>query len=206
MKAKYVYLTFLLAIGFSLGNCGFDDDCDCSGIDPFFDIMGMELSQVAADQDMSIEQLPENSNVSFGNYEGIALQFEVNYISQLQDRFNWNFSLINNALACSCIPDGHEGAKTESFKSLNVITLNDYDDDHLAGSSINDLLSISPEYEPMIEPLTDLLARNELIQYEHYFLKPGSQPTLNDTLKFQVDIELSNGELYSEEVYEVVIE
>lgn len=84
---------------------------------------------------------------------------------------------MNTANACSSIAPGGHGSKAEALDSLSIITLNDFDVDHPAGTSINDILDYGgSRYNPWNEnsiPLVDFLTerKGKLLETEDMISK-----------------------------------
>jgi len=197
MNYKTLILTILLATGFSIQSCS-DDDFGCgSGVyKGFFDI-----------QDLQVKHWDNNrnaidaSNISFEDYGFINLHFIAEYIVQVQNNRR-NFSLMNAAYACTPVPNGLEGSKEEAITSLQIITINDFDEDHKAGESINDLLEldfteleISTELEKNPIPLVEFLdTYTGNVPSEYFMLRLSKEPTLNPEFQVKVSVNLSTGE------------
>ncbi len=146
MKSKPLLLTLLLAIGFSFPNCHRGDDgfdCNCSPFEgDYFDVKGiLEIVNYKERGTCCADALKENDTVRFSDYDFLSIKFDVDYhSSNLLRRRTWDFSLMNEALACSCLTSGWLGSKEEQLDSISIITLNDFDAEHLANRSINDLM------------------------------------------------------------------
>ena len=189
-------LVFALVIGLPLQMCSpeNDDGCNCGPITGvYFDIKGMELNNYKKTGENSVGRLQENEVVSYANYAGLGVEYEVDYISQRRPK-RPSFSLISSAYACSCIYDGINGSKYEKLSNITVITLNDFDENHVANDTINDLILVGNEY------LSDYLVNDTLnIQFPGIQLKVDRKPSLNENFKVRVIVELSTGEVYQEE-------
>jgi hypothetical protein len=197
---KIGFLTLLLTIGFSIQNC---DDCNCPPVDfPFFDVNGIEVNHSTTPASGDAIGDP----VTFANYIGISIKYIYTVVANQQpkkNQSNWDFSLMSSAYGCSCLYDGINGSKEEELEKVTIITLNDFDDDHLANDTINDLFVSSIGYLPIDEYLAK---DNEKISnlYEDFRLEKA--PVLNKNFKAKVIIELSTGEVYEAETVEQVIE
>jgi len=198
---KQVSLTILLVIGFCFSNCS-DDDNDCGNFVslPHFDIQSLDDSSHYLLKENTTEILTDSSSVAYDDYAGFSIQFEVDYIAQLEQRSqrNWNFSLMNSVLACTPFPNGGAGSKTEKMESLQIITLNDFDLDYPAGSVINELLTIQGFNYDTPEPKVSVdtyLSQKALITSERFLLKPTKAPDEND-FQVMISMELTGGEVY----------
>jgi hypothetical protein len=98
--------------------------------------------------------------------------------------------------ACSPVPPGMNGSKTERLKSLYVVTLNDFDSSHFANDTINDLLvNLTNNNEK--QDLNEYLAQDTgLIKLQELSIGLKVSPFLNNELKYKVIINLSTGEKY----------
>lgn len=194
-------LVFILVIGLPLQMCSPEngDDCNCGPITgKYFDINGMELNNYKKVGENSINRMIENEAVSYEEYAGLGVEYEVDYISRKNTR-KPAFSLIPSAYACSCIYDGELGSKFEKLSNITVITLNDFDETHRANDTLNDLIIVKGFYLQEDQYLQDFLINDTLnIQFPGIQLKVDRKPTLNENYKVKVVVELSTGEVYEE--------
>jgi len=130
----------------------------------------------------------------------------VDYISSMEKpRSMFKNPFITSALACSCNENGGYGAKTESITSLTLITLNDFDAEHPAGDTINDLFSTYFN-GTMYNNIVDFPTQNAgLIQQEDIELFLSKPPVDNPEFKVKVIFKLSTGEEYTVESKPVII-
>ncbi|MEZ4949771.1 MAG: hypothetical protein R2769_17080 [Saprospiraceae bacterium] len=201
MKKKTLFLTLFLFIGFTFQNC----ICNCpKNTGSFFDIQGLRLIHYKKVSSSSVIELKENEIVSVDKYYGLSIDYLVNYISDYQEKkIKWNFSLISEALACSCIYPGESGSKEEKIESLEIFTLKNFDDHHSAGSKINDILETNIFGE--ILNLEDFLHQDtSLIQYEDLSLRLTEFPILNDTFQVKIKLVLNTGEVYEDESVPII--
>ena len=196
MKFKTIILTILLVSGISFQSCS-DDECLCctnGEYKAFFDIQDLQVKH----WDVNQKQI-ENNSIRFEDYGFINLHFIVEYlVHQRNNRFN--FSLINSAYGCSPLPPGEKGSKEEAFESLQIITLNDFDENHKAGDTINDLLEVVDFFQgndPVL--LNDfLLNHTGNVPSEYLILRILQAPTFNEDFQIRVIVNLSTGERYEE--------
>lgn len=191
---KTKILVIALVMGLPLQMCspnGGGDDCNCGPITgEYFDIKGMELQNYKWVGPNSILPIEENEAVLYVDYAGLEVAYIVDYISQRRAK-RPGFSLISSAYACSCINDGDRGSKYEKLSNITVITLNNFDENHAANDTINDLIMVKDEY------LRDYLAKDTLnIQFPGIQLKLDRKPTIDENYKVKVIVELSTGEVY----------
>jgi len=194
MKTKTILLTLFLCTGLTFQNCSDSDpDCECcfGPVPDYFDIQDMVVNQYNTDNEVL-----DGESIRFLDYGSLNLYFEVEYIGY-QAPTNWNFSLMNSAYGCSPPEAGTLGSKEEAFSDFQIITLNDFDEDHLAGSTINDLLTITNLYgeDPIL--LSDFLTAPPGNVPQHYFmLELAQQPSLIQDFQVSISVELSTGESY----------
>ncbi|MGB3343224.1 MAG: hypothetical protein WBA61_04880 [Aequorivita sp.] len=191
---KTKVLVIALVMGLPLQMCspnGGGDDCNCGPITgEYFDIKGMELQNYKWIGPNSIFPIEENEAVPYADYAGLEVAYIVDYISQRRAK-RPGFSLTSSAYACSCIHDGDRGSKYEKLSNITVITLNNFDENHAANDTINDLIMVKDEY------LRDYLAKDTLnIQFPGIQLKLDRKPTIDENYKVKVIVELSTGEVY----------
>ncbi len=207
--ARNIILTFLLASSLLAPACNTtDDDCNCGNVREFFDIQGVASSnfRTLENSGFNIQPLLEEDAVEWDRYS-LASEFAVEYYGMAptdkkEPSFWSGLSLINEAWACSCLPNGFSGSE-ETLDFLDLITLEDFDDNHPAGSSIKDILNIRTfsEFEGLIHSEMDLdvflVQEREAIAYKSFDLLLQVPPATTSTQQFQLIIQLSNGESYS---------
>jgi len=215
MKSKKsIYLVLILFIGFNFNNCVSSDDydCTCGPTAEYFDINGLTFSQSKFNADTNqYEILNTDDVIPFSEYAFINLEFLVDYIANVnseKDKFNFSFSTIATAYACSCPERGYYGAKFEGITNLNITTLHDYNDNYKANDNINDLLSFSEYFNFFTsQSHEEFIAMNsDNVLFRNNFIKPTEAPTSGAILEFKIVIELSNGETYEAITPKITIE
>lgn len=201
---KTKVLVFVLVIGLPLQMCtpGGGDDCNCGPITgAYFDIQGMEMTQYKKTGEDTFEQMEENEVVDYSEYKSLLITYDVDFISQRPKHNRMpSFSLVPSAYACSCRQNGDDGSKFEKLSSLTVITLNDFDENHRANDTLNDIMIVEGAYFEEDRYLQDYLANDTLnVQFPFIRLKVDRKPTLNENYKIRVKVELSTGEVYEKE-------
>lgn len=186
-------MVLVLLIGLPLQMCSPHnaDDCDCGPITGrYFDIKGMNLINYKRIAEFSVSPMRENEEITFAEYAGLSMEYIVDYVSQNRAKRS-SFSLISSAYACSCSYNGENGSKYEKLSNITVITLNDFDENHAANDTINDLILVKDIY------LSEYLQNDTLnIQYPGLQLMLDRKPTLNENYKVKVIVSLSTGEVY----------
>jgi len=199
MRRKTFFLTLLLVTGFTFQNCD-PFDCNCPPFSGgYFDIQGIDLINYKKRGNSSVDKLLENEEVKFSDYSGLTIDYIVEYHSNnCHQKKTWDFSIMNSALACSCLENGWEGSKEEKINSLTILTLNDFDTEHRANDTINELLDIGFHCETF--DLNEyLLQDTSNIEFEDLILKLKVAPELNNEFKVKVIMELSTNEIYESE-------
>ncbi len=109
-------------------------------------------------------------------------------------------SLFTTALAYPAPPNYECKEKVAEFV---VTTTNDYDDAHLAGSNINDILNISwqrPESPLMVQTVYHLAEFmsfvNRPVEGNSFILYLTKPPRNNGNLQARINIKLSNGQVF----------
>ena len=199
---KTILLTLLFSIGFIFPSCkkekiGIRDSCDGVDFDSYryFDIKGLEAFVFKKDIN-SFEIVSSLDTISFSENTGIYMQ----YLAEYHAATSLSLSLINSTMACSFI-GGFDGSKTEKLTHLSIITLNDFDEEHLANSPINDLLEVqlrtfNEDKLPLLEYLAN---QTENIKHQTLLLNLNKAPELNSEFKFKIEVLLSTGESYEVE-------
>lgn len=202
-KFRILALTLFLTTGFLFPSCDDDDDLQnsCDGIDftqfQYFDIVGINIRDY--NNLISHQKILTFDTVEFSALDKIYVDYMVDYTASISPRKNWSFSLMPTANACSFI-GGTKGSKEESLVNFSIITLNDFDDDHLANSNINDLFDYHGSFVNLIDnpipfsQFLDDLTGN--LQKEDMILKLMKAPEINQEFKIKVMMELSTGEMY----------
>lgn len=194
-------LFLLLFVGFTLPRCGSGYDCGNVDSPSYFDIQGLRLNNVdLSGQLANARNLLPNTALPLDDY-ALHLRFNVEYVTQ------WSpvFSLQSSAWACSPLPPGYDGAKTETWADIDIITLDTFGLDYPPETSIRDFFQIEEEaiYDhrfsvPFNTSITDFLqARTgEGVMREVYTLKLTRAPENDASLKFAVEVTFEDGEMY----------
>lgn len=194
---KTTLLTVLFTIGFILPSCKKDFSGLCGDVASFryFDIKGLDVFAYQDDVD-GFEIFDSVDTISFSENVGIFMQYQADYHAAILPAMG----LMNSAVACSVI-GGYDGSKTEKLEDISIITLNDFDKDHLANSSIGDLLEVDLDgINEDTLPLMDYLAnQTENIKKQALKIRLKKAPELNQEFLFKIEVELSTGERYEAE-------
>ncbi len=197
---KTILLTMLFSIGFIFPSCSKEklrDSCDGVDFDSFryFDIQGLD-AYVYKGEMYGFEVVNAVDTITFSENVGIFMHYQADYHASLSP----SVGLMNSAMACSFI-GGFDGSKTEKLAHLSITTLNDFDNDHLANSSISDLLEVYLDgFNEDTLPLTDYLAnQTENIKKQALKIRLKKAPELNHEFLFKIEVELSTGERYEAE-------
>lgn len=208
MKSKKTFSLFLiLFIGFHFHNCSSNDDlndCNCGDAFEFFDVKGVEHSQLKFNSESNEYQIINPGDIiAFADYSSLSIEFIVDFIAQSHRKknyFDFNFSTMASAYACSCLENGYNGAKYEGISSLNIITLHDYNENYKANDNINSIIEFSNNisnngiHRETYEEFISLNTEN--IKFKYSFLKPNQEPSSGSTIEFKLIFELTNGEIY----------
>lgn len=201
MKIKTIFFTFLLCIGISFQYCTYDDDCHCGDVKKYFDVTGFQLWHI----DEKDYTVPEQDTIQFSAYGGLQMYCESTYLSGTY-RSSWGLHMGNAAQACSCVDAGYAGSKNEKLENITVLTLNDFDDQHRANDTINDLLQIDNQ-RGIVLPLKEYLEQNNtLMKSNKMRLIFQKSPELDKALKVRVTIKLSTGEVYTSDSPSIYIQ
>lgn len=140
MKIKTIVLTILLTVGISFQSCErIDTGCGGPGSTlKYFDIKGLYLLNYK-NRTFYTVQIAQGDTVSLSDFSYININYLLDHIALNNDKHTSGFSLMSSLNACSPVPPGMNGSKTERLKSPYVVTLNDFDSSHFANDTINDL-------------------------------------------------------------------
>ncbi|MFK7905562.1 MAG: hypothetical protein AB8B69_10575 [Chitinophagales bacterium] len=204
---KHFLILFVFLFGFGAPSC--EPPCECALVEgEFFDIREVTLANWKLDNisgGVSANLLEEGESVNSDAYQ-LWANFEVDYVGlQLPPENNFSFSLIPSAYACSCIENGEQGGK-ETLQDLQIITKNDFDADHPANSSLNDLMVINFGQDE--ENLVDYLERavREPFMFPSFFLTLKQGPSVPSNFEVTVAMTLDNGEFYEVDSEVVVMD
>jgi len=200
MISKHLLLSLLLIVGFTFNNCA----PDCHFPDPYypyFDIEGLTINNY----NNSADVLLEYDVINFSDYRGFTIIYDVAFVASLKPKtINWNLGLLNSAYACSPPLHGESGSKTEKLRKLTILTVNDFDEEHLANDTINDILALNYAYPQM--SLNEYLEEDtSFIKHHELPLKLEHQPVLNDTFQVKIIVELSTNEVYEAESEAIIL-
>jgi len=194
---KRLALSLLFSIGFVFPGCnGGYPDCNCPE-STYFDINGLDLHF----SDVNAYPVVSTDSIEFSDFDLMTVDYLVDYHVNLQTRQDWSFSLMNTANACSCPTGGSKGSKTEKLTALSLITINDFDADHLAGSEINDLLDYvgnRSEISSLASTLEEYISNQtgKILEEENLLLKLTKAPDSNTPFQVKITMELSTKEKY----------
>jgi hypothetical protein len=201
MRLRTIFLTAIMVSGFAFQNCNpFEVDCNCPPfLGDYFDIQGIELINYKKRGECCVDKILGNEEVKFSDYHGLTIDCVVEYHTSNCNRNKpWGFSIINSALACSCLENGWEGSKEEKLTSMTILTLNDFDDEHLANDTINALFEVRFHNE-ILDLNEYLLQDTSIMKFEDFGLKLKKAPELDNEFKIKVIMELSTNEIYESE-------
>lgn len=212
-KPKTFLLTLLLSIGFFFPSCDKDDPGDsCDGVVflNHFDVKGLAVLNYSDLANQNI--ITPSDTIDFDELDKVYIDYVVEYIVRKPAPRDWSFSLMQNATACSYIAGG-SGSREEQLVSLSITTINDFDNDHLANSNINDLFEYHGSYGSYWERLTNPIPFTQFIdeqttenlQAEDIVLALNKAPEIDQTFQIKVEMELSTGEVYEFETFPIVI-
>ncbi|MEO0723654.1 MAG: hypothetical protein AAFZ63_03865 [Bacteroidota bacterium] len=196
---KVFFLTLYFFIGILIPACDFstedDFDCNCSG-SRFFNIMDLEIGAFS-DFD-NLTGISDGQQLRLNDFAGYYIDYVVDYHACAQPRQDWSLSLMTPAYACSCIA-GYDGSKNEELVAFTVRTVNDFDADHPAGSSINDLFQYEGNFWDVEDiPLVDFLEEEQMdrMRFEDMRLRLLKAPEADSLVQVEVQMELSTGESF----------
>lgn len=205
MKNLGLFLLVLFFVtGVAFPSCIIDDDIDCNCppiTGGYFRILDLGLTNYSI-----FGFKPEqNSTIS---HKDFLLRININYefYACTKPDKNKGFSLINSALACSCIYDGMFGAK-EIIEEIVVVTKNDFSNDLLAGDTINQQMEILDYFLGKNESIQEFVGRDDnLLQFDGFELFLKNAPQLDSLFEVEIKITLDNGDEFTIENEPIIIE
>lgn len=168
----------------------------CGPYFPYFEVS--EIQSLSHQRLNGPFNLPDSTRMPFSEYNGMFVQFGVQYLAMASGTV-----LPGVVYARDCAPNGDRGAKSESIEHIWIITLNDFDANHLAGDTINDYFSVG-----LNQNLAEFLDenRNALLRSDWLHLKLNRKPELDPNFKVKLVIQLQPGKLLSRQSATVVFE
>ena len=202
---KTLVLTLMLTVGFSFQSCDFLG-CSCEKLQSkYFNIGGISATNFRKRGTCCADKMGAGEAVALADHH-LSVRYQVSYFSAKPSRpARSAFSLINQAVACDCLDDGYLGSK-ERLKSLTVVTLNDFDAQHLANDTINDLLRITTLPDKSEDLTTYLRGDTALIGQQDYVLYLQKRPALRTDFAAKITVALQNGESYTTTTLPVTIQ
>ena len=196
IASKTIGLTLLLAVGFTGQQCN-PLGCGCDDFrGKYFDIQGISVDSFRKRGSCCADRMKAGEDVTLADHH-LGIRYQISYFSAQRPRpTRAPFSLISPAAACSCIEDGYLGSR-ERLRSFTVVTINDFDAQHLANDTINDLLQTVVYPGQTTDLVTYLQADTTLIQQRDYVLYLKKRPVLRPDFAARMTIVLQNGESYT---------
>ncbi|WP_147320795.1 hypothetical protein [Hymenobacter lapidiphilus] len=190
---RHWVLTLLLSTGISIQGCD-RDECGCGRIEGnYFDIKGISADNFKKRGTCCSDRVSSGQEVKLEDYS-LIVRYSVSYFSrQTHQNHQAPFSLISQAYACTCRTNGGLGSK-EKLKSFTVVTLNNFDAQHQANDTINDLLTISTA-SGAFDLSTGIKTDTTSIKQTDYSLLLKKKPVADFAAR--ISVELQNGEVYT---------
>ena len=176
MKSLLPFLLSIVLVSFIATSC-------CEDVElPYYDFQSVQFNY-----DPGFE-VAANENFVLYFYD-----FDRTFLAQK----NHHFSLIPKAYATQPCPTNGEFGRKYSVTDISITTLQDYDATHLAGSNIDDLVSVRyynlPTYDYDTAFLAQIVDTNTL--NGTYSLQFGIRPTSTDSIRFVLAITKENQEV-----------
>jgi hypothetical protein len=177
---------------------------------PFYDIQSISLQnwQIISDSSVSypeVEAFNTTQPIAFTKLL-IRLAADVKYYAVTASPKP--FSFMSAAYACSPPNPGYKGTK-ERVSSIRITSSFDFDAAHPAGSSLNDVFKLQyagPQRDPLPAMEIDFfLAQDQPTPPEWLNLKLKQKPD-NQIQNFQIEYEFTNGEKYTLQSGELLID
>lgn len=140
MSWKTKFFTFILFIGVNVSCYFWIDDCTGPEYDPsYFNIIGLEAG-IYSDQWQ--RRFAEDTLMSSDLH--VFFDFQMEFFSFFKPQQAQPFlSFGNSAYACSPLPRGSGGSKTERFEKISIITLFDFNEKYKAQDTITEIVDFS---------------------------------------------------------------
>lgn len=140
---------------------------------------------------------PEGTSLFVG--DTFRFDVELNAINFIADN-SYSLNIISASLAAKdCPPNGHLGIKNSEIDSISVVSYNDWDSTHLAGSSLNDLVYFKPYWDSDSIDFQLLIDADipgfEFVEQTRSSFKFETSPALDKEHVFEITYYKSNGEI-----------
>ncbi|MEY4903715.1 MAG: hypothetical protein RLZZ292_1530 [Bacteroidota bacterium] len=130
MKKKLIAFAGLFVLVYGLGVL-----LGCCGETLFyFDVKNIQVANSTATKEI----VDEKAELSFREYF-LKIKMKVEYVAEVTPTYS---TFLPSANALSCISQGEYGSKT-LLDTILIHTITKYDDDHIAGSCLNDITNVS---------------------------------------------------------------
>ena len=199
-RVKFIVLTLILVVGFSIPGCNPELDCDCPPVAKFRVFDQINLTLLANNAELAAGDTVRWSDLTVG------LDLDVFFTGHLETKplRSGGFSLLPSALACSCLWNGYEGLEN-AVVDLDWVTHFAYDVEHPAKGDFKDLIQHegSTEY---IDELNEFVNIQEFEEGSERFPFTISQAP-QDTVPFQLFTSLivEGGDTFTAESVEIVL-
>lgn len=196
ISSKAIGLTLLLTVGFTVQQCN-PLSCGCDKFrGKYFDIQGISADSFRKRGTCCADRMKAGEDVTLADHN-LGVRYQINYFSAQPPRPRCApFSLISSAAACDCIEDGYLGSR-ERLRSFTVVSVNDFDAQHLANDTINDLLRTAVSPGQTSDLTTYLQTDTAFVQQQDYVLYLKKRPELRTDFAARITIVLQNGESYT---------
>jgi len=184
---RVIFITLLLAIAELVVSC-----CDCQEVKDV-DFKRCEIT-VANQEYREFRWRPLiNDSAAAGNY-GLDVVFDRR---QNTCQNNLNNLFIGSARACSC--DDPRSFALDSYESIEIVTVNDFDDNHPAGSVVSSQFTVLEHSGEEISLADYVIKNNETEEYylfhtsEFITLKLNNAPDTTLDSRFKVVATMVDG-------------
>lgn len=199
-RTKFLLLTLLLVVGFSIPGCYPELDCDCPPVARYMVVDQINLSLL--NDGVEVEA---GDTVSWASLT-VSPGFEIFFTGQRENRFSpkGGFSLIPSAMACSCLWDGYEGLES-SLVDVDWVNRFEYDADHPADGDFRDFMYYdgSKDYiEELDQHIDQEVYEDEMGSFPFTIKQPPVEP-----IPFQLwtNFTFVGGETVAAESVEIVL-
>lgn len=173
--------------------------CDC--IDPVVQHYTNKTISVSHIDNSGKEPIVAASNSIIKSAYGFRLQLTRGKLACLEKRYSF-FIQSTYAMGCRCPPPSQFNAK-DSITTIKVLTLQNFDDTHAAGSEVSDYFKIYHEFS--FAAIADYLRVSTWTLYDEKELEPQldfllmTAPVITGEHQFRIQIFLSDGRILETE-------
>lgn len=166
----------------------------CSGdLDSYFDVTGLRVRNIEDGGRTRNDYIPGQDS-----YRNVSEAYTESYGLYVSPQLRYYASVPAAAALHACSPDEGGKGTREIIEDIQVTSNQDFDEQHPAGSSLNDLFSINDIYTHELIELNQFLQGNPAARREKFILRMRKKPTKSMIHQFTIKYAHTDGERFEE--------